>query len=173
MENKASFDTQMIEASKQVVGFALFLTQDQDKANDLMQEALLKAYKYKHHFEVGTNAKAWLSRIIRTTFIDTINKKGGKSKDAVFYQDTILDVHLYKSPVLNQANTTLQLEEIYECMQEVNQEWIKPFLLSYEGYKYREIAETLNIPLGTVKGRIHKAKEELKYKLKRRGYKHY
>lgn len=58
MENKASFDTQMIEASKQVVGFALFLTQDQDKANDLMQEALLKAYKYKHHFEVGTNAKA-------------------------------------------------------------------------------------------------------------------
>ncbi|MEM9990407.1 MAG: RNA polymerase sigma factor [Bacteroidota bacterium] len=141
--------------------FALRLTNDSSSANDLMQEASYKAYKSRATFRQGTNFKAWLSTILRNTFINNYRKRKvrkvvSESAENLTYQ---FDKRFQAN---NQGESNLYLEEINRLFAKIDDKYSIPFLMSYQGYMYDEIAESLGVPVGTVKSRIHTARVKLR-----------
>jgi len=146
--------------------FAYSLTKDMDDAKDLVQETIFKALKYKDKFAEGTNIKAWLYTIMRNIFINDYRKKAKQS--------TVLDnspndylIDQTNNKVVNDAITNLNLREVNQLIYDLPELFRTPFQLYYEGYKYNEIADALNEPLGTIKSRIHFARKILKQKIQR------
>jgi len=146
--------------------FAINLTKDSESAKDLFQETLYKALANQEKYNVGTNIKAWLFTIMRNIFINDYRRK---IKQQVIFDHTPNDFLLnYKQPtVINEAEAGLRIKEIYEAVYQLPEIFKTPFLLYFEGYKYHEIAEQLNEPLGTIKSRIHFARKLLKEQISR------
>jgi len=145
--------------------FAYSLTKNEDDAQDLVQDTAYKAFKYRAMYKPQTNLRAWLMTIMRNTFINnyrqkkrrqTINDKTGNS--------FLIDSGAYS--VINQGENNLTFEEIIQVIDGL-EEWARtPFLLHYQGFKYDEIAQKLEIPLGTVKSRIFFARKRLQKKVR-------
>ena len=141
---------------------AINLTRNADDAKDLVQETLLKALANREKFNAGTNLKAWLYTIMRNTFINNYNKitKRSSNIDSTEYlqyqntDDSFVTV--------NKGMAAFVMSDIKAAIARLNEEHRRPFMMYYIGYKYLEIAEKLNIPIGTVKNRIHIARKELK-----------
>ncbi|MCX8056436.1 MAG: sigma-70 family RNA polymerase sigma factor [Ignavibacteria bacterium] len=160
--------------------FALQLTQDSDDAADLLQETYIKAYRFWDKFEKGTNCKAWLFRIMKNSFIN-FYRKNTKSPEKLDYDEI---EEIYETIKSNEQNPHNLDREIYdnvfddEVMQAINSlpEEFKTVLLmcDVEGMSYEEIADFMDIPIGTVRSRIHRARKLLAVKLydyaKSRGY---
>src|SRR5678816_3598854 len=146
--------------------FAINLTRDTEAANDLYQETLYKALANQEKYNVGTNIKAWLFTIMRNIFINDYRRK---AKQQTIFDNTANDFLLNydRAAVFNQAETDLRVKEIHEAIHFLPEIFKTPFLLYFEGYKYHEIAEALNEPLGTIKSRIHFARKLLKEQIKR------
>jgi RNA polymerase sigma-70 factor (ECF subfamily) len=146
-------------------GFALKLTQDSEDANDLVQETMLKALKNEDKFEKGTNLSGWLYTIMRNIFINNYRRM---VKSQTFVDDTENQFYInnIKNATSNRGEANMVMQEINTAVEELSDNLKVPFLLSYRGYKYEEIAQQLAIPLGTVKIRIHTARQKLKEKLK-------
>ncbi len=146
--------------------FAINLTRDTEAANDLYQETLYKALANKEKYNTGTNIKAWLFTIMRNIFINNYRRRAK--------QKTILDstpndflINLKQATVANAAESDLRIKEIKKAIRELPDIFKTPFILYFEGYKYNEIAEALNEPLGTIKSRIHFARKLLKEQISR------
>ncbi|MCX8478906.1 MAG: RNA polymerase sigma factor [Chitinophagales bacterium] len=145
--------------------FAYSLTKDMDDAKDLVQETIFKALKYKDKFAEGTNIKAWLYTIMRNIFINDYRRK--------VKQNTVTDNTETKF-ILNSTTKTehnlgvnnLVMKDIDLAMRDLKSEVKVPFMMHFEGFKYQEIAEELDLPLGTVKSRIFIARKELQESLK-------
>ncbi|MDX2301719.1 MAG: RNA polymerase sigma factor [Microscillaceae bacterium] len=145
--------------------FALRLTQNSDDADDLLQETLLKAVTHQDKFKEGTNLKAWLYTIMRNTFITNYQRITRRNT----FIDSTEDLHYLNSiehSTRNDAYMHFTLEDIHQAIDSVDEIYRKPFIMHYRGFKYKEIATKLKIPLGTVKNRIHIARKELQDKLK-------
>ncbi|WP_187263809.1 RNA polymerase sigma factor [Pontibacter beigongshangensis] len=145
---------------------AMRLTQDADDAKDLVQETLLKALLNRDKFSPGTNLKAWLFTIMRNSFINNYNKVTKRSSNSDF--DEFLH-HLNNDEnftTQNKGTATFVMNDIQSAIEALQEEHRTPFMMYYVGYKYLEIAETLKIPIGTVKNRIFIARQELKAMLK-------
>ena len=158
--SEVEFGTAIHNFSKPLYGFAMKLTKDRDDANDLMQETFIKAYTNKDKFQEGTNLNAWLFTIMRNSFI-TQYQKAVRQKTFV---DTSEDLHLINSNThvsSNDGEHNLRLKEINDKIGELPTKYRDPFVMYTRGFKYIEIAERLDIPLGTVKNRIHVARHEL------------
>jgi len=145
--------------------FAMKFTQDTDDANDLMQDTLLKAIIHFDQFEEDTNLKSWLFTIMRNTFINTYRKEV-KSRQMITQTETVTYEHLSYSATSNSADGDFVMGDIKGALATLPQYFSIPFIRYVEGYKYNEIAEELNIPIGTVKTRIHEARKHLSKKLK-------
>jgi len=146
--------------------FAINLTRDSEAANDLYQETLYKALANQEKYSVGTNIKAWLFTIMRNIFINDYRRKAK--------QKTILDstpndylINLKQATVSNNAESGIRMKEIQGAIQQLPEIFKTPFLLYFDGYKYHEIADVLNEPLGTIKSRIHFARKLLKEQISR------
>ena len=146
--------------------FAFTLTRDNESAKDLVQETLFRALANKDKYNVGTNIKAWLYTIMRNIFINDYRRKAKQS--------TVLDnspndflIDQTFNKVVNDGITNLNLKEVNQFIHDLPELFRTPFNLYYEGYKYNEIAEALNEPLGTIKSRIHFARKILKQKIQR------
>ena len=146
--------------------FAINLTKDTETAKDLFQETLYKALANQEKYNVGTNIKAWLFTIMRNIFINDYRRK---AKQQTIFDNTPNDYLLnYKQPtVFNAAEIDLRIKEIYRAIHQLPEIFKTPFLLYFEGYKYHEIAEAINEPLGTIKSRIHFARKLLKEQISR------
>lgn len=145
--------------------FALSFTHDVEDANDLVQDTMVKALRYSELFKEGTNFKAWLYTILRNTFINDFRKNARSSK--VFtVSEEITNAQLSKSAYTNQGENKFMMNDIQCALKNLQAEYRVPFLKYFEGYKYHEIAEELNIPIGTVKTRIHFARNILKKQLR-------
>ena len=144
---------------------ALHLTRDQDDAKDLVQETLLKALTNREKFKAGTNLKAWLYTIMRNAFINNYHKITRRSSQA----DSVEVLgQLPGDPrftAYNEAAGTFVLQDVREALAQLEADFRQPFLMYFTGYKYLEIAEKLQIPIGTVKNRIHLARKQLKQRL--------
>lgn len=146
--------------------FAQSLTKDEDDAKDLCQETMLKALLYQDKYEMGTNLKAWLYTIMRNTFINQYRR----NKRVVKVNHPLgLDVAFEEAGMAarNQGYERLRFREIQKALEEIPKAFRLSFELYYTGYKYAEIAQLLNEPLGTIKSRIHFARKALSAKLER------
>lgn len=160
-----SFNQELAAYRSSLYFFALSFTHDADNANDLVQDTIVKALRYSNLFKEGTNFKAWLYTILRNTFINDFRRNARSSK-LFTVSEEITSAQLSKSAYINQGENKFVMEDIQCALKNLQSEYRIPFLRYFEGYKYHEIAEELNIPIGTVKTRIHFARNILKKQLK-------
>lgn len=145
--------------------FAFKLTRDMEIANDLYQDTLYRALHNKDKYQVGTNMKAWLYTIMRNIFINNYRRK---AKQRLIFNNSTTEYKMINSATtVNKAVISLNMKEIYNSLNKLPEIFKSPFLLYYEGYKYNEISEMINEPLGTVKSRIHFARKLLKAEIER------
>ena len=145
--------------------FALKLTKDRDQANDLLQDTFIKAFLNKDRFQVGTNLKAWLYTIMKNTFITNYQRM---MRRATFVDQTA-NYHQLNSTQDHperRADAKLRYDEIYQVIKELDEIYQVPFMMHYKGFKYHEIADRMDLPIGTVKNRIHVARKRLQKRLK-------
>jgi RNA polymerase sigma-70 factor (ECF subfamily) len=140
--------------------FALKLTRNIEDARDLYQETAYKAITNQDKFTQGTNLKAWLFTIMRNIFI---NAKRKLSSKMTFVDPTDNLFYLNSSKVeMNKGESNLTMKEIEQMLGTLSDNIRTPFMMHFQGFKYYEIADTLNLPLGTIKSRIHFARKMLK-----------
>lgn len=154
----------ILEYREPLMAYALKLTRNPDEAEDLLQETFTKALANEEKFTEGTNLRAWLYTIMRNTFI-TQAKTVNRRKTFV---DTSEHQYLLNEtkPSANYGGSSLVLDEIHAAIDQLSASYQLPFQMFYTGYKYQEIADVLEVPMGTVKNRIHVARRELKRMLK-------
>ncbi|MBK6814403.1 MAG: RNA polymerase sigma factor [Saprospiraceae bacterium] len=150
-----------------LLSFAFNLTKSNDDAKDLLQETFLRALMNQGKFQEGTNIKAWLLTIMRNIFINNYRKK---SKTKVLFDSTDNLYILNSGPnhIGNQGETNMLMQELNGMITELDDTIRYPFIKHFEGYKYQEIAEDMQLPLGTVKSRIFFARKDLKQKIEQR-----
>lgn len=148
--------------------FARKLTRNQNDAEDLVQETALKAFRSQHTFKEGTSFKSWSFTILKNTFITKYNKKKRRGVVSTPVEDMAFALESNQS-IPNEAISKLRVKEIKSCISELSVKSRLPFLMHVEGYQYSEIAESLTIPIGTVKSRINFARTKLKEKLSDKG----
>ncbi len=160
MENNTF--SQLLTEDHFLKSFALKLTKDKEDAEDLLQDTFLRAYKNKEKFRIGTNMKAWLYTIMKNIFIS----KYYRSMSSVTRKSSYQDVMLYKNTSMqNAALSDFALEDIHKALKELDDKQRTVVLLYHKGFHYHEIAQQENLPIGTVKNRIHMARKALKKNL--------
>jgi RNA polymerase sigma factor (sigma-70 family) len=144
--------------------FTYRFTNDREESRDLVQDTILKALMYTDKFRENTNLKGWLFTIMRNTFINNYRKR---QRHHVIHEDSrelffnsIQDDHTFNSPT-----SAYEYKDIWKHIDALREELLVPFKMHTSGYKYHEIAQHLNIPIGTVKNRIFNARKEIQAKL--------
>lgn len=164
MDTKA-FNLNIFSHKDSLFSFAFSFTKDTDDANDLFQETMLKAINYSSQFKEGTNLKAWLYTIMRNTFINNY-RKSSKTDRIMTVTDDLTSDKLFLSASMNTSEGKFVMDDIYKALEKLQPEYYIPFIKYFEGFKYHEIADELKIPIGTVKTRIHVARQILKKQLR-------
>ena len=175
------FDEEFLPHLDAMYNFAYRLTVDEDDAKDLVQDTYMKAYRFINSFQKGTNSKAWLYRILKNSFINDYRKKS-KEPSKVDYQD----VESYYNSESVDENQTIDLradsvkdmigDEVSNALNALAVDFRTVIILcDIEGFTYEEMAKILDIPIGTVRSRLHRARNLLKERLseyaKAMGYK--
>ena len=159
------FNDLIQDACKSLKYPALKFTHNQADANDLIQDTILKALKNKNKFQQGTNIKAWLYIIMKNTFISNYHKMDKRNS----LIDSIEDDYVFVTPntiARNEGVGNVVLTEITIAIEKLDKAFREPFLMHFSGFKYDEISQKLQIPMGTVKNRIHVARQSLMVELK-------
>lgn len=166
------FNTEFMPEIDALYNFAYHLTYSDSDANDLVQETYLKAFRFIDSYNAGTNAKAWLFRILKNVFINDYRKRSkqpnrveldevanyGNEENAKYAVYTDLNEELYNAMMGDEV--TIALNTLPVDFKEVI------LLCDIEGFKYEEISEIVGIPIGTVRSRLHRARNMLKEQLK-------
>ena len=163
--NKNEFNALVMRQSSTLKMYALHFTRDQEDANDLVQDTILKAITYSDKFKEGTNLKGWLYTIMKNTYINNY-RRFVKVSSLVTTSDEISSANLVYSATKNQGESKFVIDDIRYALNKLPREYNIPFTMYFEGHKYHEIAEHLEMPIGTVKTRIHVARNILKRSLK-------
>lgn len=159
--NRIEFNTLVIRQSESLKAYARNFTRDQDDANDLVQDTLLKAVTYFKNFKEGTNLKGWLYTIMKNTFINNY-RRVVKTNSFITKEEEITSANLVVSATKNRGENKFVMEDINYALSSLSEDYYVPFTMYFEGYKYHEISDHLNIPIGTVKTRIHVARKVMK-----------
>jgi RNA polymerase sigma factor (sigma-70 family) len=163
--NKSEFNTLVTRENESLRMYALRFTHNHDDANDLVQDTMLKAITYYNKFKDGTNLKGWLYTIMKNTFINNY-RRSSKANSIVTQTEEITSSNLYYSSTKNKGEAIFVMDDIKDALSVLHKDYYLPFSMYFDGYKYHEIAEELDIPIGTVKTRIHVARKYLKKSLK-------
>jgi RNA polymerase sigma-70 factor (ECF subfamily) len=172
-EQALRFEQELLPHADSLFNFAMHLTNyREDDSNDLVQDAYLKALRFMDKYETGTNPKAWLFTILKNAFINEYRKKA-KQPTKVDFEDIIQYQH-DEEHVVNYTDLREEVfenmmgDEITKAISELPQEFRTVIILcDIEGFSYEEIALIVDIPIGTVRSRLHRARNLLKEKLKR------
>ncbi|MGA1582079.1 MAG: RNA polymerase sigma factor [Saprospiraceae bacterium] len=146
--------------------FAYSLTKNQEAARDLYQETAFRALKNRDKFSPGTNFKAWLMTIMKNIFINNYRRKV-KENTMVDTTDNLYFINS-ATTVRNSGDAQILMKELLTMVDNLDNGLKIPFLMHYRGFKYQEIADYLDLPLGTVKSRIFFARKELKQEIEKR-----
>lgn len=181
IEKQEIFDREFLPHIHSMYNFGYRLTLDRDDAKDLVQDTYFKAFRFIESFQKGTNAKAWLFRILKNSFINEYRKKT-KEPGKVDYQE--VESYYNSDDVNRQITPDLRVDslkdmigdEISNALNALDVDFRTVIILcDLEGFKYEEMAKILDIPIGTVRSRLHRARQLLKEKLshyaKSMGYK--
>ena len=172
-DRNARFERDAMQYADALYGAALRYTKNPTDAQDLVQDTYLKAFASFHQFEEGTNLKAWLYRVLTTTFINNYRKA---QRQPQLTNDTeVEDWQLYKAashtPDQGKSAEVSALEnlpdsDIKRALLEIPEEFrMAVYLADVEGFSYKEIAEIAGIPSGTVMSRLHRGRKQLREKL--------
>ncbi len=168
------FNREFMPHINSMYNFAFRLTMDEDDANDLVQDTYLKAFRFISSFEQGTNAKAWLFRILKNSFINDYRKRS-KEPSKVDYQEVETtynseDAAEYEHTTDLRAETVQDMigDEVANALNALPVDFRTVIILcDIEGFTYEEMAKILDIPIGTVRSRLHRARNLLKDSLKK------
>ena len=161
MESKR-FSDELLALKASLHRYALSLTGDVDNADDLVQDTFLKALTFKESFEENTNMRAWAFTIMRNTYI---NHYRHLSRKNTMFDDTEGQSILVNRTDDIATDTHLEFAEIEKAIDALTDDFRIPFTVHTKGYKYREIAERLNLRIGTVKSRIFFSRQKLMQQL--------
>ena len=170
-EKVAIFDGEFMPHIDSMYNFAYKLTFDEDDSKDLVQDTYMKAFRFINSFQKGTNSKAWLFRILKNSFINDFRKKS-KQPAKVDYQEV---ENYYNSDDVDESKTVdLRVETLKDMMGDEVTIALNSLAIDFrtviilcdlEGFTYEEMAKILDIPIGTVRSRLHRARNLLKQKL--------
>ena len=161
------FNTRLDQMSVMLNSFAYNLTKNMEDAKDLYQETAYRAITNREKFLPGTNFKAWMFTIMKNIFINNYRKKV-KANTIFDATDNQYFINSSATLIRNEGESNIMMEELNGMLDSLDKSIQIPFIMHYEGYKYQEIADELNLPLGTVKSRIFFAGKELKEKINKR-----
>jgi len=170
----------MLPHMDSLYNYALWLTNEHNAANDLIQDTYLKAYRFFDKYEKGTNARAWLYRIMKNSYINNYRKKTREPDNLVFdetefsYLNT-MHPSLDTTDVRELLYRNLLDDDISGALADLPENFRTAIVLrDIEGLTYEELAEFFDIPIGTVRSRLHRARKALGEKLlsyaRERGY---
>lgn len=174
-EKDQFFESTFFPYMQQLFNFAYSLVNDEDEAKDLVQDTFVKAYRFIESFEPGTNVKAWLFRILKNTFINEYRRKTNLpyhvSLNEVQYVDEDGRTEDYvHSEDYSEYYKNMMGDEVTIALNSLVPEFKTIIILSdLEGFSYEEMAKILDIPVGTVRSRLFRARNSLKEKLKTYG----
>jgi RNA polymerase sigma-70 factor, ECF subfamily len=154
------FHYKLISIQDKLMSFAYRLTSDLDDAKDLVQETSLKALSHRDKFDDETNLKAWTCTIMKNTFINGYRRNIRQNT----YRDQTNESYFINQTITSgsdEPESTFITKEIVKIIEALDDDYKIPFKMHYEGYKYKEIAETLTMNLGTVKSRIFCTRKQL------------
>ncbi|WP_226390868.1 sigma-70 family RNA polymerase sigma factor [Penaeicola halotolerans] len=166
------FDEEFMPHIDAMYNFAYRLTFDEDEAKDLVQETYLKAFRFINSFQQGTNAKAWLFRILKNSFINDFRKKS-KQPAKVDYQE--VETYYNSDDVDFKGTSDLRVDTVKDMLGDEISNALNSLAVDFrtviilcdlEGFTYEEMAKILDIPIGTVRSRLHRARNLLKDKLR-------
>ena len=161
MSNKASFKTSVLGMQGNLLSFALKLTANRDEAHDLVQDTTLKALRNEEKYVENTNFKGWMLTIMRNIFINNY-RKSARENTVVDSSEDLFHLNLCQDSGLETPDGAYACNEISAIIGRFSAEYREPFSMHVAGYKYEEIAEKLDMPLGTVKSRIFFARKKLR-----------
>jgi len=162
------FNDALIRLEGYLKSFAMTYTRNEEDAKDLTQETMYKAMTYRNYYTPQTNFKAWVFTIMRNIFINQYRRK--KKSGTIFDDSKELFLLNTPSAVGNETNNYNAGKEINQQLNALQDEYKVPFEMHFQGFKYQEIADELNIPIGTVKSRIFIARKKLMDKLPEYAY---
>jgi len=180
-ERKKRFERDALQYMNQLYAAAMRYTRNPEDAQDLVQDTYAKAYTSFHQFEPGTNLKAWLYRVLTTTFINTYRKdqRRPQTSDSELEDWQIAEASSHTSDQ-GKSSEDVVLEnlpdsDIKNALAEIPEEFrMAVYLADVEGFSYKEIAEIVGVPAGTVMSRLHRGRKQLREKLtdyaRERGY---
>jgi RNA polymerase sigma-70 factor (ECF subfamily) len=182
VQKQQDFNEEIIPHLDALYNFGLRLTSDPNDAEDLVQDTIVKAYRFFSSYEKGTNAKAWLFRILKNSYINNYRKKSKKPQEvdydevATFYE-TIRAERTETSDLEDKMFRELIDDDISKALDEIPEDFRTVVLLcDVEDFTYEEIANMLDVPIGTIRSRLHRGRNLLKAQLmdyaSKRGYTH-
>ena len=171
IERQQEFQTEAVPHKDALYNYALKIVRNSDDAQDLVQDTYYKAYKNYHQFQGGTNSKAWMFMILKNTFINNYRKL--KREPSKVDYDEIEDIYEnIKSEQSKDNNLDLDFynnlfdDDLSSALAKLPEKMKEVFLLcDLEGYSYEEISEIVDIPIGTVRSRLHRARKLLQDEL--------
>lgn len=179
-KKQQEFNREIIPHLDVLYNFALRLTTDPNDAEDLVQDTIVKAYRFFSSFENGTNAKAWLFRILKNSFINNYRKTSKRPQQVDYdevssYYESIRAERTETSDLESLMFRELMDDEMSIALKQLPEDFRTVVLLcDVEGYTYEEIANMLDVPIGTIRSRLHRGRNLLKTELidyaKKRGY---
>lgn len=175
MADQANFERDALPLAPQLYGAAVRMTRNPANAEDLVQETFLKAYRAYGTFEEGTNLKAWLYRILTNTFINNYRRDSRRPQETDLGE--LEDLYLFRRLARETSATSstsaedqllegLVEEDIKQAIESLPENFRMVVLLAdLEGFSYKEIADILDIPIGTVMSRLHRGRKALQVAL--------
>lgn len=171
MADQANFELDAMEFAPQLYSAALRMTRNPADAEDVVQETYMKAYRAYHTFQEGTNLRAWLYRILTNTYINRYRKQVRRPTEVDLAE--VEDLYLYRRIGATEAGEASRSaedevlesfvdEEVKAAVESLPEHFRLPVLLAdVEGFSYKEIAEIMDIPIGTVMSRLHRGRKAL------------
>ncbi len=154
------FNYKLLGLQKNLKYFAYTLTSNYEDAQDLVQETFLKALTNREKFTANTNLKAWTFTIMKNTFINNY-RQNVRNNTILDKTDDLYYLNLSKESSEGLPDSDYSLKEIQNTISKISPDQRKPFEMYNNGYKYKEIAESLNLSIGTVKSRIFFTRKKL------------
>ena len=180
VQKQDDFQDEIIPHLDAMYNFALRLTSDPNDAEDLVQDTIVKAFRFFSSYEKGTNAKAWLFRILKNSYINNYRKKSKQPSQVDYdevssFYETIRADRTDTSDLEDRMFRELIDDDISNALEQLPEDFRTVVLLcDVEGFTYEEIANMLDVPIGTIRSRLHRGRNLLKAELleyaENRGY---
>ena len=164
MNDKTIFKERLLALQSNLFSFAYKLTADSEEAHDLLQDTTLKALDNESKYSDNSNFKGWLFTIMRNIFINNY-RRAVRERTVIEGTEDLYQLN-FQQPTNSTPEGTYAVNEISQIIDSFSEDYRKPFSMYVAGYKYEEIAEILDIPLGTVKSRIFTTRQKLRSILK-------